>query len=1327
MTGPIGFSSSNKRLESGWALSPDQEQFHERLRRNIQQLDGEVHHQFGYDAASSFGLSYAYFGGVIDDGIAWTAVPDDSIVLPDNQVSYVERDPGTGAVSTNVVGWTYALVPMAIVTTAHGRISDVVDSRPHDTSGGGGGGGGCATFACLAGQALDSQIAQSSVVQHQAALTIQETQIPNGSILARVADNETITGTYNFTPAAGSPFLVGNSGLVTDLNADYLDGEHGVYYTNLDNILINVIGTPTYVSAQEELFLSGSAGIITGGAVTDAGGATIDVAAGEGFIRSSDSALADLLSFEWSASLGLAIPVDTQRWVVVDYNAGAPAVALETSFTSTQDKILLGTVVNEAGTLHIAGFRDETTSGVHEILHAMREVHGIIRADALGGLIIGETGTRNVTVSAGEIYWGSQEFSYSAIDTSGADTFETYYQTGGVWTHATGVSQWPNTQYNDTTSGLVAMTPNRYANLWWYADIEGELVMVWGTDQYVTLGGALDEEPPAVPPRVESHCLLLGRYVFQNAAATTSQIDSAFNVTLSQTGVTDHGALSGLTDDDHTQYLLLAGRGGQTIDDALTITDDVTMTQTGSTSLRMVSEVDSGSPYIQMDRARSGGAAPNSGQDLGYIRARGWDGVSAYQESARVEFETVGTHSVTNAGGEIKFLTVEENDAGFVLTERFRVGDSFLSMYAHTRNTAGTTFSTSTGSNTVDAIIIDDDNASGSGNYGSSIGWSKLGALGRRAAIVQQQTGADDDQIGLAFFAHPSGTGSDALQLMMELGYVGDPDGVKFTEGAVAIGDTGTAGELVIGSASSGGTLTLGSNIVSTTCDLRLRDNANIATDANMNFFIDADNNSAAEKFSWNTNAEALTGAETQMMQLTEGGTLTLTGFFNVGGGTPTGHRIYAYHGTTNIVATLESGDANVWLAMADSASTSQTANMIGVQGDQWVIRAASADRVKVTSAYLRPNTPSGLALGSATNYWDEIHTGDDLYMYGTRPITMDADAGTINMKGSAGGWVVGTKVEGSAGTALGYSTGAKGSADTLSYFFFGTYTTELARIYDVGVAAAGASTMYLGLDDVNYGDLRLFGRATTYTHGGRILFYTAADYDTNVDYYTVRASGEDFHVQREAVSILYYDQSSTSWLAGSYSWAADMQFRIVTASGYDSTFWQGEVSSNYGFRWLYQGSSSNDLYLYRHDNSAPGALVITVDRGTGEVTFAGDVTIGGDLDLGTNDITCNSLTGGLNGIIAVGNNGKIRSGVNDSVSSPGFSWAGFTNYGMWYSSGAVEFAVNGNDAGGWTASTTARATRLRVWDVDNGAIETVTVGVADSGGSGYKLLRIPN
>lgn len=49
-----------------------------------------------------------------------------------------------------------------------------------------------------AGVLADGRVQQSNVTQHQAALTILETQITDGALLARVGGNETITGTWSF-------------------------------------------------------------------------------------------------------------------------------------------------------------------------------------------------------------------------------------------------------------------------------------------------------------------------------------------------------------------------------------------------------------------------------------------------------------------------------------------------------------------------------------------------------------------------------------------------------------------------------------------------------------------------------------------------------------------------------------------------------------------------------------------------------------------------------------------------------------------------------------------------------------------------------------------------------------------------------------------------------------------------------------------------------------------------------------------------------------------------------------------------------------------------
>lgn len=56
-----------------------------------------------------------------------------------------------------------------------------------------------------------------------------------------------------------------------------------------------------------------------------------------------------------------------------------------------------------------------------------------------------------------------------------------------------------------------------------------------------------------------------------------------------------------------------------------------------------------------------------------------------------------------------------------------------------------------------------------------------------------------------------------------------------------------------------------------------------------------------------------------------------------------------------------------------------------------------------------------------------------------------------------------------------------------------------------------------------------------------------------------------------------------------------------------------------------------------------------------------------------------------------------------------------------------MRFFCNDAASGKFDNSTTAGQTRFFLYDVDNGQLERVTVGAADSGGSGFKVLRIPN
>jgi hypothetical protein len=83
---------------------------------------------------------------------------------------------------------------------------------------------------------------------------------------------------------------------------------------------------------------------------------------------------------------------------------------------------------------------------------------------------------------------------------------------------------------------------------------------------------------------------------------------------------------------------------------------------------------------------------------------------------------------------------------------------------------------------------------------------------------------------------------------------------------------------------------------------------------------------------------------------------------------------------------------------------------------------------------------------------------------------------------------------------------------------------------------------------------------------------------------------------------------------------------------------------------------------------------------------------------------------------------------ITGTAGAPSYEFQSDQDSGM-YSAGAdsVSIAAGGTRVFDVDGTTTGGATRLRIYDNDNAALERVTVGAADSGGAGFKVLRIPN
>ncbi|KKL66291.1 hypothetical protein LCGC14_2146440, partial [marine sediment metagenome] len=331
------------------------------------------------------------------------------------------------------------------------------------------------------------------------------------------------------------------------------------------DVTMAVVSSPTFTTVQHMQDIFHSSGWVSGGVLSDAGGGDIDVSAGSGLIKATDSSTAQILFFDWSKSLANTVPDGTARYFGVEYNDGSPQVVVKSSDTwDLNTDFPLGSVVREGAVMHISQTEHAVGDHASNMIHRLFEVERFARDNTLGGLILGESADTNryVTVSTGDVWERLNKITFAAFDSDpggGGDTFDTYKHVSGSFTLTTGVTQWPNAQYDDGTD-LVTMGTNKYANLWLYGDPDGGVAMVYGTAQYTKSALAELESPPSdLPIRIQTHSFLLGRLIFKKSDTTATQVDTVFETVFNPTQAATHSNLSGLTADDHLLYILVDG------------------------------------------------------------------------------------------------------------------------------------------------------------------------------------------------------------------------------------------------------------------------------------------------------------------------------------------------------------------------------------------------------------------------------------------------------------------------------------------------------------------------------------------------------------------------------------------------------------------------------------------------------------------------------------------------------------------------------------------------------------------------------------------------
>jgi hypothetical protein len=276
------------------------------------------------------------------------------------------------------------------------------------------------------------------------------------------------------------------------------------------------------------------------------------------------------------------IDTDNVRYIGAFWNSGNPEMRKVQDRTglNMSDGVPLLTIYKQNGNKYVSDW----TVGNGLMERMFKKDIFLDRYERQSGLILDTLNNMNVQVSSGTLWQGGRDFDLEYVS-SVADSMYWYWYDGTNW-------QYKDTTdiivdyYNDET-GLQTLNNNRYVSVWFFRAVccEPALFMVVDDEQYNKYDDAVTNRllPSNLPNAVTKFSIFLGRVVVEEDATAVDLIELSDEFTdvpgagISSSGITDHGDMVGLEDDDHPQYLNLNGRGGQTISDEISLdTNNIT-------------------------------------------------------------------------------------------------------------------------------------------------------------------------------------------------------------------------------------------------------------------------------------------------------------------------------------------------------------------------------------------------------------------------------------------------------------------------------------------------------------------------------------------------------------------------------------------------------------------------------------------------------------------------------------------------------------------------------------------------------------------------------
>jgi len=272
---------------------------------------------------------------------------------------------------------------------------------------------------------------------------------------------------------------------------------------------------------------------------------------------------------------------DAESYIVLKYNAGSPIYALETvkANVNFSDVIPLFKIYRQDNILHILAY---DTNGCGYTEKIAKKALALSELDRATGLALSESATRVVNVTAGIVYFGTNEYNLEAFKSDVAlNELYFVYHEGGVWITSNTVTQYNNTQYDDGTD-LQDLGNAKYGICDIYSGIEEykHSYMLLGTDEYNSVGDAQLADRVQPPAIVSNHSIYVGRIVVEKDA-TSGEVTSGFTESIQYIPINDHNQLTTLQGGTAGSYYHS--------DQPINTTDDVTFSTVNVTNNLLVS------------------------------------------------------------------------------------------------------------------------------------------------------------------------------------------------------------------------------------------------------------------------------------------------------------------------------------------------------------------------------------------------------------------------------------------------------------------------------------------------------------------------------------------------------------------------------------------------------------------------------------------------------------------------------------------------------------------------------------------------------------------